>query len=992
MQGFRVILKRVLFLGLLLSSLFSLVQSQSVWAAQLTHVFITAGDDTPGAVTNYHVHYHNTTPLPLNTWVVDLAFPAGYVLPTTCGPGGIRLIVGNTNVACSDLVLYRVGNIVRISPNQTIPTNTFIDVHLDTVQNTTAQGRYPMPQLRIANMSDLTIDNVTPIPSIGQNIPPMISGSPITEINQNDAYAFTASATDAEGHTLTFSLSNNPSWMTINSITGQVSGTPGNDDVGTHHNVVVAVSDGFSTVTLAPFTVQVHNVNDAPTITGIAQNSVDQNVPYHFSPFGEDIDGDAISFSIVNKPNWLEFDTANGQLFGTPAQADVGFYAGIEIEVTDGELSSTLPAFDITVNDVNDPPFINGSPALFVMQDQEYVFTPDVMDYEAMPLSFSSVNLPAWLTLDAATGLVIGTPGNNDVGVYHNIVISVSDGLLSTALPPFSIEVINVNDVPVISGEPSKEVQQDAPYSFRPVAEDVDGDSLIFTIINKPSWANFDSTTGELSGVPENADVGIYNDIRIGVTDGQVRTTLPSFNIEVLNVNDAPLLEGDPPQTVNQDELYEFVPVATDDDGDELVFSVQNQPGWANFDTTTGTLSGMPGQGDVGVTRGIVLSVSDGVESASLPAFDIEVLDVNDAPSIMGTPASRVAELQPYHFQPSASDADGDELLFSIAGLPAWASFDALTGTLSGEPGYQDQGSYGGIVISVSDGVESTALPTFSIEVENVNRPPSISGNPPTQVLEGMLYQFQASADDPDSDALTFAVNGAPSWLSINPSTGLLSGTPGQDDVGVTSGIVVSVSDGEEDAKLAPFSLSVVDVNDAPSISGGSFSLVAGSRITITPSIADPDEDALTITVSSPPSIGSLSLEGDVWVYQAPENVVGSDSFSMQVSDGQLQSPPAQFNITLLPVQNLVTNDVLVEPAAPDEVYILDVLENDTANTDEALTLVASFSIFGDTFVESDLIRLELDGGDSQFITLDYIVENENGQLAVAQAVLVIQN
>ena len=70
---------------------------------------------------------------------------------------------------------------------------------------------------------------------------------------------------------------------------------------------------------------------------------------------------------------------------------------------------------------------------------------------------------------------------------------------------------------------------------------------------------------------------------------------------------------------------YAFQPLAADDDGDTLTFSVRNKPAWAAFDTTTGKLEGIPQFGDVGSYEGIEISVSDGAATASLPAFSILV-------------------------------------------------------------------------------------------------------------------------------------------------------------------------------------------------------------------------------------------------------------------------------------------------------------------------------------------------------------------------------
>jgi hypothetical protein len=77
-----------------------------------------------------------------------------------------------------------------------------------------------------------------------------------------------------------------------------------------------------------------------------------------------------------------------------------------------------------------------------------------------------------------------------------------------------------------------------------------------------------------------------------------------------------------------QGHAYSFTPSAHDPDGDALTFSIVNRPPWANFNTATGTLSGTPGAGDVGVFSGIVISVSDGEASVSLPSFSIEVVAV----------------------------------------------------------------------------------------------------------------------------------------------------------------------------------------------------------------------------------------------------------------------------------------------------------------------------------------------------------------------------
>lgn len=89
------------------------------------------------------------------------------------------------------------------------------------------------------------------------------------------------------------------------------------------------------------------------------------------------------------------------------------------------------------------------------------------------------------------------------------------------------------NSAPVISGNPATAVNIGDPYSFVPTAWDADGDALTFSIENKPNWASFSSGTGELSGQPALGDVGVYQSVRISVSDGTDSASLQSFAVSV---------------------------------------------------------------------------------------------------------------------------------------------------------------------------------------------------------------------------------------------------------------------------------------------------------------------------------------------------------------------------------------------------------------------------------------------------------------------------
>ena len=117
-------------------------------------------------------------------------------------------------------------------------------------------------------------------------------------------------------------------------------------------------------------------------------------------------------------------------------------------------------------------------------------------------------------------------------------------------------------------------------------------------------------------------------------------------------------------------------------------------------------------------------------------------LSGNVAPRISGSPKTAVMTDDTYSFRPSASDADGDTLTFSVTNLPHWANFDSTTGTLSGQPVPGDEGTYANITVSVSDGSMKVSLPAFSIEVTQVALGSiTLSWTPPTENADGTALE-----------------------------------------------------------------------------------------------------------------------------------------------------------------------------------------------------------------------------------------------------------
>ncbi len=473
--------------------------------------------------------------------------------------------------------------------------------------------------------------NKTPAP----NNPPIIGGvAPLTAV-EGSVYSFQPNASDPDGDPLVFSAANLPTWLSIDSGTGRLSGTPGTGSAGTYNGITITVSDGKAPVSLPAFSVVVSApvvLNSAPTISGTPARVVKPGVYYSFAPVVSDADGDRLSFTVMNKPSWASFNFQTGELSGAPDQNDVGSFNNIRISVSDGKASAALPNFNISVTEAtasNSAPTISGSPATTVTEGTTYSFQPSASDPEGQALAFGIANKPSWANFDVNTGRLSGTPGTGTAGTYSNIVISVSDGQLSATLPAFNIVVaaaVVPNKAPTISGTPATTVIEGTAYSFQPSAADADGDPLTFSAVGVPSWATFSTATGRLSGTPPKGSAGTYSGITITVSDGKASASLPAFSITVsAPPNRAPTISGTPGTTVTEGAAYSFQPSASDPDGQALAFGIANKPSWANFDVNTGRLSGTPGTGTAGTYSNIVISVSDGQLSATLPAFAITV-------------------------------------------------------------------------------------------------------------------------------------------------------------------------------------------------------------------------------------------------------------------------------------------------------------------------------------------------------------------------------
>jgi hypothetical protein len=205
------------------------------------------------------------------------------------------------------------------------------------------------------------------------------------------------------------------------------------------------------------------------------------------------------------------------------------------------------------VQNVNDAPEAVGSiPAQSGKEGETFSLTlPESLfvDPDGDALSFAVTladgsALPAWLTFDAATKTLSGTPGAGEIGDL-SLKVTASDGSLS-ASQTFVLTVQNVNDAPVASGSiPAQSAREGEAFSLtlpESLFVDPDGDALSFAVTLAdgsalPAWLTFDTATKTLSGTPGAGEIGDLS-LKVTASDGSLSAS-QTFVLPAQNVNAA---------------------------------------------------------------------------------------------------------------------------------------------------------------------------------------------------------------------------------------------------------------------------------------------------------------------------------------------------------------------------------------------------------------------------------------------------------------------
>ncbi|MEM7576548.1 MAG: putative Ig domain-containing protein [Planctomycetota bacterium] len=392
----------------------------------------------------------------------------------------------------------------------------------------------------------------------------------------------------------------------IDANTGQITVADGSlldHETDASHDVTVRVTDAAGATYDETFTIDVGDVNEAPTVSDTlvdATATEDQPFTYTLPEAGGGV------FALSN-------DTTVG------GQAWLGSL-GMDFDTTQEVTLTHLGAFDSGGDGLNDTITVR------IYERNTQTLMAEAVVPAGTATYFEGghryVALPSAITLPANFEGAVVAFGFDSVDRNGNLHLSPHDNADRQGDP---IQFVGMNRWTNASGAfPTNEFASDDPLyaagSFllnHTAFTDVDdGDSLTYTATLDngdplPAWLSFDADSRTFTGTPANSDVGSLA-VRVTATDSDGLTAHSDFEIQINNVNDAPTVDNalsDQNATEDAAFTYAVPPDAFGDDdlihGDRLIYTAtlangDPLPHWLTFDQGTATFSGTPNNDDVG--------------------------------------------------------------------------------------------------------------------------------------------------------------------------------------------------------------------------------------------------------------------------------------------------------------------------------------------------------------------------------------------------------
>ena len=583
-------------------------------------------------------------------------------------------------------------------------------------------------------------------------------------------------ATDPENDAITYSLITSPIGMTVHPSLGHLAWQPTPDQIG-DHQIVAQVSDGRGGIAIQQFIITVQKPNSSPVFTNSFPTQAVQGRLLGVNLITQDADSDFVAIKLsdgsVGSITESNSTLPNGQagpnhyrFEWTPTADDlVAGKRSISFEANDGRGGITIRSLevDIVATTPNQNPSILSKPRTVAYAGFLYAHHVIAEDLDGNPMQYSLTMKPTGMSISAqgliqwSTGAILAAP--------QDVEVVVSDGQGGSATQTFQIRVSTQleNTRPTIISNPKLAGREDRLYSYDAVADDAQGDEVVWSLVRGPIGMSIGSSDGRIRWTPRNDQMG-SNTVTIRAMDTLGAFSEQSFAIDVACVNTPPLILSAPITQAYVSELYLYGVRGIDPDGDSVQFKTLAAPSGMTI-SDTGLIRWTPVAADEGQTRRGVVEVSDLDGAKVLQTYDIVVqgsTNRNRPPVITSFPNFSVATGATYSYTVTATDPDSDAIKYFLTTKPTGMSIDEATGVISWTP---TAAVIANVVVEARDARGAVATQGFAISVRD-NRPPVINSNPAKTVVAGSTYRYAVNATDPDDDSLTYVyLDGGPGSL-----------------------------------------------------------------------------------------------------------------------------------------------------------------------------------------------------------------------------------
>ena len=658
----------------------------------------------------------------------------------------------------------------------------------------------------VSNIATVVI-TINPI-----NDAPLAASQSVTT-NEDEPVSITLAATDVDSGALTFTILSGPSHGTLSGTAPNVIYTPELNYNGPDAFTYVA-SDGAATSNIATVSIAVSGVNDAPVAADDAYSTAEDaqlEIPAERGVLENDVDvdGDSLTAILVSQASHGTVTlNADGSFSYLPALN----YSGSDsftYKANDGLVESNVVTVSITVDAANDPPTA-GNDSYSADEDGTLtVGAPGVLgtdaDPDGDPLAAMLVSGPSHGTLTLnPDGSFRYTPALNYNGP-DSFTYKANDGSADSDVATVSITVIAVNDAPVADDD-SHSVAEDGTLEVAAPGvlggdTDIDGDLLRAIVVGGPANGTLSlNGDGSFTYAPAPNFSGT-DQFTYKASDGTLDSNVATVTITVGAENDAPAAGDDAYKVVEDGTLNTPAPGVlgndSDAEGNALTAIVVSGPAHGVLTLNPdGSFSYTPDANYNG-TDAFSYKANDGTADSNVATVTIAIDAVNDAP-VAGNDAFSIAEDMALTVTAPGvlgndTDAEGQSLSATMVSGP---SSGVLTLNSDGSFSYTPNANFHGtdsFTYRASDGSASSNTATVTITVSPVNDAPTIVTPADQAGIVGATVSLTVLAQDVDGDTLQFSATGLPGGLSIDPLTGVISGTL------TTAGpyvVTVTVSDG----------------------------------------------------------------------------------------------------------------------------------------------------------------------------------------------------